>query len=92
MMGSWQLGTASKGRSSDFGASWGALPALTPGGNFCWCWCGGGGSQSRWIAARGTIYFSPNWGESWDERKGNLTYLLPLGFTVLKIVVPGFTS
>lgn len=92
MMGTLQLGSANKGRSSDYGATWGAIANLVPGGVYCWCWCGGAGVAGQWIAARGTIYFSADWGESWEERKGNLTYLLPGGFTILKTVVPGYTS
>jgi hypothetical protein len=90
MMGSLDPGTASKGRSSDFGTTWGALGALSPGGNYAWKWCGGAGASSQWIAARANIWFSPDWGNTWQDKDGNMPYLIPLSPTILKIIVPGY--
>lgn len=92
MMGQWQSGSANKGRSSDFGATWGALSALSPGGEYCWCWCGGLGTAGQWIAARGSIWFSADWGDTWDDRSGNMPYLIPISLNVTKVFVPGYTS
>jgi len=90
MMACWQAGSANKGRSSDFGYTWGALPNLSPGGEYCWCWVGGVGVASRWIAARGSVWYSPDWGESWEDRSGNLPFLIPAGRLITHIVVPGY--
>jgi hypothetical protein len=88
MMG--DLGVALKGRSSDFGFTWGANANLNPGSWYCWKWCGGAGATSRWIAARANIWYSPDWGGTWQDKDGNMPYLIPLSPTILKIIVPGY--
>lgn len=89
MMGDYNT-TAHKGRSSDFGFTWGANANLNPGGRYAWKWCGGATSQGRWIAARANIWYSPDWGGTWEDKDGNMPYLIPLSPTIVKILVPGY--
>lgn len=86
LMGSWS--TANKGRSADGGYSWQAVPALTPGGDYFYSYCGGEGSLSKWIAARGAIYYSDDFGNSWTQKTGNLLELFPPpgGAAIVKVV------
>lgn len=78
LMGTWDYGVAYKGRSGDGGYSWTALSGLVPGGNFAYAFCGTGeSSESRWIAGRGAIYYSTNFGNSWSQKTGNILELFP---------------
>jgi photosystem II stability/assembly factor-like uncharacterized protein len=87
LMGDWTE-AAKKGRSADGGYSWSALPALPFGGAYEYSYCGGGGALSKWIAAKGAIWFTENFGNSWVQKTGNLLDLCPPpdGATIMKIV------
>lgn len=67
--------TAAKARSSDGAASWNALPSLPPGP---W-WFAYAGSTQRWVAAGGSaIRYSPDFGDTWLNKEGNITSLAPI--------------
>lgn len=90
MMANWGPTTGNRGRSSDGGTSWSGLPNLFVGGEYAFAYAGGSGTESRWIAARGTVQYSDDFGESWEARTGNLMYLIPVDMSIIKIIVPGF--
>lgn len=90
MLGSWDSGL--KGLSSDYGATWAGLPSLPPGGAYCFAYAGGDGSASRWIAARGVVRYSPDFGTTWQNKEGNINYLIPTGLTIRKILIPGYAN
>lgn len=88
MLGNWDSGL--KGFSSDYGATWSALATLPPGGAYCFAYAGGTGVTSRWIAARGVVRYSPDFGATWQNKEGNINQLIPAGLTIVKIIVPGY--
>jgi len=90
MMGNWDTG--SKGLSGDFGSSWAGLPTLPPGGAYCFAHAGGSSASSRWIAARGVIRYSNDFGNTWQNKEGNIGYLIPTSMVIRKIIVPGVTT
>lgn len=67
-------GTPSK--SSDFGYSWSALTAVLPIGTKAFDWAKY--DPNRWVAARATINFTEDFGTSWTDMSGNLSYVCPL--------------
>lgn len=70
-------GAANKLRTSDGGATWVAIPNL-PVGNYRYAYAGGSGS-GRWIAAGGSVVrYSPDWGDFWLDKIGNLTGIAPI--------------
>ncbi|RPI89754.1 MAG: hypothetical protein EHM40_20040 [Chloroflexi bacterium] len=90
MLGNWDTGQ--RGKSSDYGDTWSGLPNLPAGGLYAFAYAGGLGVDSRFIAARGVIRYSNNafGAEEWQNREGNIGYLIPTSLTIGKIVVPGF--
>ncbi len=78
---------AGKVRTSDEGATWGAIANLPPGGSYCFAWAGGQGVTSRWVAARGVVRYSKDWGHTWLNKEGNLLTLLPIPNISLVYVV-----
>lgn len=66
LMGRW----SGKGKSSDGGTSWAALPNLPVSGGWWFKWAGSGGSvaASRWIAAASTIQYSEDFGDTWTSK------------------------
>jgi hypothetical protein len=89
MMGHWDIGVGDRGQSADGGFTWVGVPNLVPGGMYCWAYAGGVGSRSRWIAARGMVRYSADFGLSWVGREGNLPYIVPVNMKIIKLVVPG---
>lgn len=76
-----------KGRSSDGGVTWSPIPDLPPG-NWHFAYAGGAGVASCWIATSGTqIKYSPDFGETWYEKLGNLTGVSPTPDPVIIRVV-----
>lgn len=89
MMAPYAVGA--KGKSSDGGTTWGLLPNLPPGGEYAFAYAGGDGTGSRWIAARGVVRFSPDFGNTWINKEGNITSTVP--FPLISIVrAVGFPS
>lgn len=84
--GMCEFDVAAKGRTSDYLATFGALATLPPGGEYRFGYIGGAGTASKWIAARGVVRYSPDWGNSWINREGNLLQLLPI--PLIEIVLP----
>ena len=68
---------AGKVRTSDGGATWVAIPNLPPS-PYVYAYAGGSGNSSKWIAAKGVVRFTPDWGDSWQEKGGNLTGIAPI--------------
>ena len=93
MMGRYDS-TAERGRSSDGGYSWSTMPGLVPGGSYCFEYAGGEGTKSRWVAARGAIYYSANFGNSWVDKTGNLLDIFPppSGANIAKMVATLITG
>jgi hypothetical protein len=89
IMGVWDTGQ--KGISTDYGTTWTGLPSLPPGGSYCFAYAGGSGSNIRWIAARGVVRYSNDLGTSWYNKEGNLGYLIPVGMSIIKAIVPGIS-
>lgn len=68
--------TGDRGRSSDGGATFSGIPNLPFGSDYSYAYAGGEGSESRWIAARGIIRYSPDYGDTWEEKVGDLMGIL----------------
>lgn len=78
ILGNWTL-AALKGSSGDYGYTWTGLGALPPGGAYCFAYAGGGnGESSGWIAANGIVRYSPNYGNTWINKEGNLLLIAPI--------------
>ena len=77
-----------KGRSSDYGTTWVGIPNL-PVGGWWFDYAGPGESTPRFVAAGGSsIRYSPNFGESWLNREGNVTGLAPIpSINMIKVLV-----
>lgn len=67
-----------KARTSDEGATWGAIANLPPGGEYRFAYAGELGIASRWVAAKGVVRYSKDWGNTWLNKEGNLLTLLPI--------------
>lgn len=67
IMGDWDTGQ--RGKTSDKGATWVGMPGLIFGGSYAYAYAGGVGAASRWIAARGTIQYSEDFGSNWISTK-----------------------
>lgn len=87
MMGAWTA--ANKGRSPDGGYSWEAIPNLLPGGAYGFAYVGGAGLDSHWLAHKGNIYYSENFGESWIQKNGNIASLCVTARNIHKMIVVG---
>ncbi len=61
-------------RSSDGGASWGVVGTLSTGRNVWEC-CR---SDNIFIAGAGDIQLTMDWGDTWENKQGNLLTLAPL--------------
>ena len=81
-----------RGRTTDGGTTWTGIPNLTYGGKYYFAYAGGDALDSRWIAARGTVYYSNDFGESWEDRSGNLSYLTSFSINIRKIIIPGIVN
>lgn len=77
IMGNWTT-AAKKGMSGDYGYTWVGVPTLPPGGDYAFAYAGGDGASSGWIAARGVVRYSPNFGGSWQNKEGNLLQIAPI--------------
>jgi hypothetical protein len=66
-----------KARSSDFGSTWVAIPNLPPGVQWCFAYAGANGTAPRFIAANAVIRFTPDFGNTWVEKGGNITGINP---------------
>lgn len=77
IVGNWTV-AAQKGKSGDFGYTWVGVPTLPPGGAYAFAYAGGDGTSSGWIAARGVVRYSPNFGGSWIQKEGNLLQIAPI--------------
>jgi hypothetical protein len=76
LIGNWSA--ANKGRSADGGYSWSAMSGILPMGTYPqFTYCGGEQTYSKWIAGRGAIYYTPDWGSSMSDKTGNLLELFP---------------
>lgn len=78
-MADWDVGL--KGRSSDTGTTWTPLPNLPPSSSYLFAYAGNlGGSTSGWIAvgSGAVIRFSPDFGNTWLNREGNITSIIPV--------------
>jgi hypothetical protein len=89
MMGNWDYASGKRGRSSDGGNTWSGIPNLPPGGVYTFGYAGGLTTASRWIAARGIVRYTPDFGETWEEKTGNLIYLIPVSMSIIIVRVPG---
>ena len=73
-----RYGVGAKGRSSDGGATWSPLPSLPPG-VWYFAYAGNAGSESRWVAAGGSaIRYSPDFGDTWLNKEGNIQQIAPI--------------
>lgn len=68
--------SALKGKSSDAGATMTALPSLPYGGQYNFEYCKDAGVQSKWIAAKGVVRYSPDFGNTWQNKEGNIYSLV----------------
>jgi hypothetical protein len=66
-----------KTRSSDFGTTWVTIPNLPPGVQWCFAYAGANGTAPRFIAANAVVRFTPDFGNTWVEKGGNITGLAP---------------
>lgn len=76
IMTSWDTGA--RGRSSDGGATITGIPNLPFGGRYAYDYAGGEGAESRWVAARAIVRYSPDRGDTWESREGDLSGLSPV--------------
>lgn len=85
MMLPWDTGE--RGRSSDGGATIVGIPSLPFGGVYAYDYAGGVGVESRWVAARGIVRYSPDFGDTWENKEGNLSSVAPIpGISIIKVV------
>lgn len=79
--------TGQRGRSSDGGATIVGIPNLPFGGVYAYDYAGGVGVESRWVAARGIIRYSPDFGETWENKEGNIFGIAPTpAISIVKVV------
>lgn len=90
MLANWDPASGQRGKSPDGGTTWSGLPNLPFGGEYAFCYAGGAGVESRWIAGRGIVRYSADvfGAESWQNKEGNLGYLIPVSMSIRKIIVP----
>jgi hypothetical protein len=82
---SWDLGQ--RGKSSDGGSSFTGLPTLPFGGDYAYDYAGGAGAESRWVAAGGIIRYSPDFGNTWLNKEGNLSSVAPIpSLNIIRVV------
>lgn len=74
LLGVWSTGK--KGRSSDYGNTWVAIPTLPPGNEYSFAYMGGEGTSTQWLAVRGVVRYTPDWGNTWINKEGNIAQLL----------------
>lgn len=74
LMGVWGVGQ--KGLSSDYGYTFTGLGNLPPGSTYAFAYAGGEDTKSKWIAARGIIRLSTDFGNTWLNREGNTNTIL----------------
>lgn len=78
LMGNWTA-AGQKGASGDYGYTWTGLGSLPPGGAYAFAYAGGGNGESTgWIAARGVVRYSPDFGGTWINKEGNLLLIAPI--------------
>lgn len=65
-----------RGKSSDGGAVMSALGNLPYSTAYCFEYCKDSGVKSKWIAAHGVVYYSPDFGLTWQNKQGNLNTLV----------------
>lgn len=92
LMSGWDSNGGQRGKSSDGGVTWSGLPSLPFGGAYAFGYAGGDGTASRWIAARAVIRYSPDFGTTWQNKEGNISYLIPTGLSIRKVLVPGVAN
>jgi hypothetical protein len=82
-----RVGAGARGKSSDGGATFASMGAL-PVGNWWWSYAGGAGVESRWVAAGGTaIRYSDDFGTTWVNKEGNLSYVDPVSqINMVKVI------
>lgn len=84
-MTTWDTGM--RGKSSDGGDSWTGLPGLPFGNEYAYDYAGGEGTESRWVAARAIIRYSPDFGTTWENKEGNLNLLIVFpSLDIIKVV------
>lgn len=85
LVGNWSP-PANKGRSSDYGTTWGSLATLPLGTTSDFGYMGGENINSQWVAVgASTVRYSPDWGNTWMNREGNLVSLF---ITHINLVYP----
>jgi hypothetical protein len=86
MMLSWDA-SGRRGRSSDGGTTIVGIPNLPVGGDYAYDFAGGVGVESRWVAAKGIIRYSPDFGDTWENKEGNLSLVAPIpALDIIKVV------
>jgi hypothetical protein len=81
----WDAGQ--RGKSPDGGATIVGMPGLPFGGSYAYDYAGGAGAESRWVAARGIVRYSPDFGDTWINKEGNLLTIAPIpSFNIIKVV------
>lgn len=87
LMLSWDVGQ--RGRSSDGGSTIAGIPTLPFAGHYAYDYAGGVGLESRWVAAigTGTPMYSDDFGDSWDNKSGNIVNIAPTpNLDIVKVV------
>lgn len=79
--------TGQRGRSSDGGNTIVGIPSLPFGGIYAYAYAGGAGVESKWIVGGGIIRFSPDFGDTWEEKIGNMNLVSPIpSLTIVKAI------
>lgn len=63
-------------KSSDYGYTWSSLNAVLPLGTKAFDWAKY--DTGRFVAAGGAVYFTSDFGTTWEDMSGNLAYVCPL--------------
>lgn len=71
------IGGSGKTRSSDGGANFVGIPTLPPG-DHRFAYAGGAALESKWVVASGIIRYSPDFGETWEEKGGDINGVAPI--------------
>lgn len=79
--GKWMMSPwfpTNKGKSSDGGTTWADMPMLPLSNKYCFGYAGGTAENSKWVAGAAYVQYSPDFGNSWKTKQGNLYQLSPL--------------
>jgi hypothetical protein len=75
-------------RSTDYGATWTTTPALPAAGRYCVSWAATSTMDStRFVAASNSVYYTSDFGDTWEDKNGNLFSIVPTpNIEIIKVI------